>query len=238
MDQKRFSGKVGEEYELFKMVCPHYDELQEAIGYAIASRFKDSDNSEIKALEIGCGSGYTTSIVLDSDKRVNVTAIDNEPIMIDQARDVLKNYVSENKVSFREVDALSYLKSCSEDSYDIFFSAFSLHNFSQEYRSDLIREIYRVLKKGGLFVNGDKYAKDNLSDHEEDLKWQVAQFDLYDKIGKPELKKEWTQHYLEDEHPDILMREGEAIDEMGQIGFRDIKNIFRDHMESIIMATK
>ncbi len=32
MKSKRFSGKAGEEYEQFKLTCPHFDELENKIG--------------------------------------------------------------------------------------------------------------------------------------------------------------------------------------------------------------
>ena len=132
MKSKRFHGKIGEEYNLFKLVCPHYEELQEKLAEKIKSF---SNNKETKAIEIGFGSGYTTAIVLEKNPKIKIVAIDNEPTMIKQAEIVLKLFIDNKSVTLVESDALTYLKSLNKESFDILFSGLTLHNFKKEYRS-------------------------------------------------------------------------------------------------------
>ncbi|MEK6908851.1 MAG: class I SAM-dependent methyltransferase [Nanoarchaeota archaeon] len=231
---KRFHGKLGEEYELFKLACPHFDSIQRGLAKAIKTHYPTART----ALEVGFGSGYTTSFVLSQNPSMHVTAIDNEDIMVKQARHNLKDSIFDGKVDLVLADALPFLSRCPPRHFDVIYSAFTLHNFDSSYRARVLAEIYRVLGKEGLFVNGDKYAFSNPNMHRKSLEWQLKQFDVYDYMGRPDIKREWTSHYLEDNQPDVVMRENEAIHLMNGIGFKDIKRIFRRHMEAILFARK
>ncbi len=239
MEEKRFSGKIGEEYELFRLACPHFQELENTLGRIIREQFQDKSFEEIKVLEIGCGSGYTTLIILNSNNRTRIVAVDNESVMIEQAKEVLNEFVENNRVELIEGDALEFLKKQDSDSFEVFASGFTLHNFTKNYRGKVIKEIYRVLKPEGIFVNADKYALDDESKHKQSLNWQLQQFKReYSKINRPDLIKEWISHYLEDNKPEVIMKESESIKSMSKIGFRDIKIVFRKQMEAVLFAEK
>ena len=60
---------------------PHYDELEAKIGEIIARKFSGENISKIEVLEIGPGSGITTKVLLDCDKRVSIIAVDNSQKM-------------------------------------------------------------------------------------------------------------------------------------------------------------
>mgnify|MGYP001608297768 CR=1 FL=1 len=238
MEAKRFHGKLGEEYELFKLACSHFDDLQNTVGKTVKDYFKNKEKDEIKALEIGCGPGYTTEIILNSDKRTKVIAIDNESVMIEQAKIVLNNYIKD-RVKLIHADALEFLKKQNANYFDAFTSAFTLHNFHKDYRRKVLEEIYRVLKPQGIFVNGDKYVLDNESEHKKALQWQMQQFKTqYTKINRLDLIEEWTKHYKEDNKPNVIMKQGEAAKLMKVIGFKDVKIIFRKYTDAVLFAKK
>jgi len=239
MEDKRFHGKAGEEYNLFKLACPHFEELENTLGKIIKEQFQDKNNSEIKVLEIGCGPGFTTLIILDSDERTKIVAVDNEPVMIEQAKEILKESIDSKRVQLVEDDALEFLKKRSSDSFDVFASGFTLHNLPKDFREEIIKEVYRVLKPEGIFVNADKYAHDDESEHKQSLNWQLQQFkEKYSQINRPDLTEEWTNHYLEDEKPAVIMKESEAMKSMSKIGFKDIKIVLRKQMNAVLYAWK
>ncbi len=238
MNDKKFHGKLGEDYELFKLACPHFDDLQNTVGKTVKDYFKNKKESKIDVLEIGCGPGYTTEIILNSDKRTKVIAIDNESVMIEQAKIVLNNYIKD-RVKLIHADALEFLKKQNANYFDAFTSAFTLHNFHKDYRRKVLEEIYRVLKPEGIFVNGDKYAADDKRKHKAAFEWQMQEFKIqYTKINRLDLIEEWTKHYEEDNKPNLIMKEGEAIQLMKNIGFKDVKIIFRKHTDAVLSAKK
>ncbi|MBH41728.1 MAG: hypothetical protein CL685_03370 [Candidatus Magasanikbacteria bacterium] len=236
---KKFDGKIGEEYELFKLSCPHFDKLENTVGKIIKKEYKNKKNKTINVLEIGTGPGYTTLIILDSDNRTNVVSVDNESLMTKQAEKILSTFIINNRVKLVTEDGLKFLKKQSNESFDIFASGFTLHNFNKSYREKVIKEIYRILKPKGIFINADKYALDNKSEHIKSLNYQLQQFkDQYSKINRPDLTKEWTKHYLEDNEPEVIMKENDSIQFMKKVGFKDIKIVLRIQMEAVFFAKK
>jgi len=239
MEDKRFHGKAGEEYELFKLGCPHFEKLENTLGKIIKDRFRNTNLNEIRILEIGCGPGYTTLIILYSDKRTKIVAVDNEPVMIEQAKEILNKFIKQNRVELILGDALEFLKKQSPNSFDVFASGFTLHNFPNRFREQVLKEIYRVLKPEGIFVNADKYSLDDMLEHKKTLNWQLQQFKKkYSQINRQDLIEEWTNHYLEDDKPNTIMNQSESIKSMSKIGFKDTKIVFRKQMDAVLFARK
>ena len=226
---------AGDEFDLSGIAIPHREELQNNISTVIKEEFQSKSVDEIKVLEIGCGTGYTTSIILDADNRTRIVAVDNDEEMLEKAKEVLEN----KRVELIEEDALEFLKKQSSDSFDVCASAFTLHNFTSDYREKVLQEMYRVLRPGGIFVNADKYALDDESKHKEALSWQLQQFkDKFSEINRIDLIEKWTSHYVRDDQPEIIMKESESITSMSKIGFQEIKIVFRKKMEAVVKARK
>ncbi len=85
--------------------------------------------------------------------------------MQEQAKKHLSKWITEGKLTFSGDDALTALKKIAPDSVDIVASAYTLHNFLDSYRNEVIQEIFRILKPGGQFINGDRYGLDDISKH-------------------------------------------------------------------------
>jgi len=50
----------------------------------------------------------------------------------------------------------------------------SEHKFLDSYRAQVIAEIYRVLKLGGQFINGDRYGLDDILAHTQVIQKEVS----------------------------------------------------------------
>jgi len=238
-EKERFQGRLGEEYALFSLACPHFDTLQETIKKEITKKYESSEKEIIQVLEIGCGSGYTTKKILSADKRITVLAIDNEQVMLSQANELLYSYVENKKLKLIQGDALNYLRELPSQSMNAVVSAFTLHNFRKEYRNKVLTEIYRILTEEGLFINGDKYALDNKFKHKQNLEWQLKQFEKkFSEINRPDLISEWIKHYLEDDKSEVIMRESDSKKELTKIGFKNINLVYREKMEAVLIAIK
>lgn len=229
----RFSGKLGTEYELFTKAYPHYVDFQKAITKSV----KKGKEEYFTALEVGMGPGETTEIFANHFNKAKIICIDNETEMIKQAEINLKHFG--DRITINHSDALEFVKSLDSNSIDVFFSGFTLHNFDKSFRKEFISELFRVLKAGGQFVNGDKYALDNLKERHKAFNWSIQRYlGIYPPNDRDDLCYDWIVHMGEDENPKKLMIESESIKEMGSIGFKNIKITFREQMEAVLFAEK
>lgn len=218
-------------YYLLEKVYENYIETQEKLNVLI-NNYK-SQSKTIKILEIGCGTGITTNIILSSRDDIKVTAIDIDPNAIKQSHKNLNKW-SNDKLKLVLTDALEYLSGCDNNSFDIIVSAFTIHNFSQEYRNNIYETSYSVMKKKSLFINADKYVPDNEELQIKGLKYCISRYvDVLIKEGKRELLKEWIIHYIDDQSPDKIMRANEAKKNMYEYGFKEIKFIYKSAKENI-----
>jgi len=239
MKQKRFKSKIGQEYNLVILTIPYFEKFQAKIGQTIKNYFKNSPLKEIKILEIGCGPGNTTEIVLNADKRIKAVTIDNEPIMLKQAKKNLARYLTEKRVKVIKDDALNFISGLPDNSFTVFASGLTIHNFNKNYREKLLQEIYRILKPKGLFINADRYAFDDQKKFQQVLNWQIRQYKkVFSNLNKPDLLKEWMAHEEDDKKPEIIMKEKVAINQMKKIGFKNIKIIFRQKIHAVLVAFK
>ena len=231
----RFSNVLGEDYNLRPLSMPYHEKFQDTLKDSLSEFAKQhKDKLELRVLEAGCGTGLTTIRILEADPRIKVVAIDNEEKTINQAQQALEDY--KNRIDFKKGDILVELKNIKDDSIDAFASALTIHNFPNEYREKVFYEIARVLKTKGLFINADKYALYDSYSHSKSLQEQIDSFDVYDSIGRSDIKKAWTEHYIQDEKTKITEREQIKIIE--NLGFENIKVIFRESMEAVIKANK
>ena len=232
--EKRFSETIGEEYDLFKLSLPHLDDIEKCSVRKLVEYF--DENKTIKVLEIGFGTGITTKLLLDYEN-INLVGIDSEPKMLDHATEKIIG-IDNNRYELTTADALEYLNTQPDNSFDGVISVWVLHNIIKESRNIILNEIYRVLKPNGIFVNGDKIAVDDKAEHSRHLEWQIKQFDIYDTTNTPHLKQEWTKHYLEDEKPERILYENEYTNELSSIGFKNIMIENRHYMDAISSAIK
>lgn len=232
-EEFRFSGKLGTEYELFTKAHPHYIDFQKAITKAI----KKDKGAEFEALEIGTGPGETTEIFATNFIRAKIICVDNEIAMLKQAKRKLEKFGK--RISFIQSDALKYLRALESNSKEVFFSGFTLHNFDQKYRLECLRELFRILKRGGIFVNGDKYALNDVQERYKAFNWSIQRYlEFYPKSGRNDLCYDWIVHMGDDEKPNKIMVESESIEKMKEIGYKKIGITYRKHMEAVLFAEK
>jgi len=226
---------LGADYDLFMIAYPHFWTLQGKVAREVAR----ISGARVSVLEIGCGPGPTSAAVLEADPRMSLACVENERVMVDQATEYLSPYIQAGRVRLIHADALEYLKACDSSSFDALVSGWTLHNFLVEYRQDVHNEIYRILRPGGLFINGDKYACDDAAKHALSLEWSLNRFyEVYTPAGHIALRDGWIIHMIEDNQPGVIMYEGAATTDLKRVGFSEVRTVWREQMEAVIIAQK
>lgn len=233
-----FSGSIGKDYHLLKLICPLATKMSQLVGMAVADYAK-THSSTLQVVELGGGTGITTLSILHAHPEVHLCSIDIEPVMQNQAKLHLQDWEQQGKLSFICQDALSALRAMPTASVDLIASAYTLHNFLRDYRAAVIVEIWRVLKPGGQFINGDRYALDDISAHTRLIQAEVARyFDILIAEQKLDVLQQWIMHLFSDESENHVMREREALNLLGETGFAHIQLQHREEVNALVTAIK
>jgi tRNA (cmo5U34)-methyltransferase len=233
-----FSGIIGKDYQMLKLISPYAPEMSRLVGVEVEA-FCRTASQTVNVLELGGGTGITTLAILSANEQLQVLSIDYEAVMQDQAKQNLRQWHDAGRLRFVLADALLALRELESNSVDVLASAYTLHNFPAVYRQQVLVECFRVLKPGGRFVNGDRYALDDTLAHTRNTQNEVAgYFKVSTELNRLDLLEHWIIHLFNDESENCIMREGVARQQMLAAGFRDIQVKFRVDVNALLVADK
>jgi tRNA (cmo5U34)-methyltransferase len=239
--ERLFSGLIGTDYQMLDLICPAVAEMSRRAGDFVANApFPEAAHpGALHAFEIGCGTGRTTQELLRSRPDLILAAADNEPVMLSQARSNLATLIDQGRVRLIEADALSALRELAAGSQDLVASAYTIHNFLDGYRACVLAEIFRVLRRGGLFINADRYGLDDTIAHtrlvQEEVRGYIKRFS---ETGRFDLLEQWVVHVFSDESPDHIMRLSSSLETMRSIGFDPVEVRYRQGINTLLTAVK
>jgi ubiquinone/menaquinone biosynthesis C-methylase UbiE len=233
-----FSGVIGQDYDTLNLICPLATEMSRLVGIAVSGHAAKTTGN-LTVVELGGGTGITTLSLLTASDKLSILSIDNEPVMQEQAKKHLSKWITEGKLTFSGDDALTALKNIASDSVDIVASAYTLHNFLDSYRKEVVQQIFRILNPGGQFINGDRYGLDNISKHTHTIQQEVSgYFKVLTKTNKLDVLEHWIVHLFNDESENHVMRETAALNQLRDTGFSDIKLAHRREVNALVTAVK
>ena len=233
-----FSGVIGQDYELLNLICPLATQMSQLVGLAAAD-YAVQATENVNVVELGGGTGITTLALLSASDKFNILSIDNEPVMQKQAKQHLDEWVKQERLAFCGDDALTALKNIATSSVEIVATAYTLHNFLNIYRKEVIQEIYRILKPGGQFINGDRYALDDLDKQIRLIQNEVSgYFKVLPQLDKLDVMEHWIVHLFSDESENHIMREAVALADLSAAGFSQINLTNRREVNALVTAIK
>lgn len=131
-----------------------------------------------KILDLCCGGGQTTRFLVDLSE--NVTGLDISPVALARAA--------------QAVPQAKYIEGLAEDiplddhQFDLVHTSVALHEMTPEQLEQILKEVYRVLKSGGVFALIDLHKPTNwlflpplaifMGLFETETAWQLLQTDL------------------------------------------------------------
>ncbi|HAA25765.1 MAG TPA: class I SAM-dependent methyltransferase [Ruminiclostridium sp.] len=123
-----------------------YDEIAECIP---------KNRTNIKLLDLGCGTGLELERIFRIYPLAVVTGVDLSSKMLDILKAKYKDKMSQLKLICQSYFDIDY----GNGVYDVVLSTYSLHHFSRELKLSLYRKIYSSLKEDGIYIEGDYTAK-------------------------------------------------------------------------------
>jgi ubiquinone/menaquinone biosynthesis C-methylase UbiE len=232
-----FSSIIGQDYDILQLICPSATLMSRLVGNTVSAC--PNTTEPLHVVELGGGTGITTLALLTAKDNVQVLSIDNEPVMQEQAKQRLQQWVADGRLTFCADDALTALQQLADDSVDIIASAYTLHNFLNRYREQVIQEIFRVLKPKGQFINGDRYGLNDIRLHTQAVQEEVRHyFKVLTPLKRGDLLEQWIVHLFNDESEDHVMREAVAVQQLHDSGFLDVKVSHRHAVNALVTAVK
>ena len=153
------------------------DQYVPALGYAPLTRFYDivvglttrentfksaliaqasiKPGSEI--LDVACGTGTLALLLKTRHRDANVTGIDGDQTILNIAR----TKIDKAQISINLDQGLSYELPYTDDQFDIVMSSLFFHHLSRDLKDRTAKEMYRVLKPGGMIHIADWGKPDN-----------------------------------------------------------------------------
>jgi len=104
-----------------------------------------------QVLDLCCGSGQTTAILVNMFD--NVTGLDISPVALARAKILVPqaNYL----------EGLAQKIPCNDHQFDLVHTSVALHEMTQPELTEIFREVFRVLKPGGIFTFIDLHQPHN-----------------------------------------------------------------------------
>jgi len=116
-----------------------------------------ADRSVISALDVGCGAGHTSAAVAPYAERV--TAVDITAGMLQQTEALCaERGITNVQVQVGDVLELPF----EQEYFDAIVTRYSAHHWANPEQA--VRECWRVLKPGGIFILSDVIGLENYAD--------------------------------------------------------------------------
>ncbi len=235
-----FTGPIGQEYDMLRLICPNAAMLARKLGdYVGAWKGAELRTNGLRGFEIGCGTGVSTLALLSGRQDLRLLAIDSSAKMLEQAQSNLAKWESAGRVEFLEADALDTLKTRVPASFDLVASNYAIHNFRNDYRNEVIEQAFRALKPGGLFLTGDRFAIDDVEAHLRLTQSEVRHwFKTFAAMNRYDLLEDWIVHLFSDESPNHIMYFSPTLARMRAVGFEPVRVEFREGVDTLVAAFK
>lgn len=131
-----------------------------------------------KVLDLCCGSGQATQVLVQYSQ--DVTGLDASPLSLKRAR--------QNVPQAQYVEAFAEEMPFPSHLFDLVHTSVAMHEMAPQQLQQILREVYRVLKPGGIFTMVDFHRPTNpifwpgvsvfLWLFETETAWQLLQTDL------------------------------------------------------------
>ncbi len=178
-----------------KMHVNMWDSLQEQINLLVSDLLKEKINlsEKLTLLDIGCGTGLSTQILLNSElgSKINeITLLDTSPNMLKYAEEKAKKWNKKYTVLNADVFSL-------KQKYDVIMICSVLHHIPD--LEVFLKQVDSILESGGMLIhlqdpNAESLHNPNYNKRKQEFEKEAAAVPAKNKI-KDLLPKEW-KHFI------------------------------------------
>lgn len=192
--------------ELIPRLIPNYHEQHRIITGLLEAVF--DREAVLKAIDLGCGTGVLSYILLKNFTNSTVVAYDLAENMLKVCKSNLAGYG--DRLTLKQSD---FGDGHIGEGYDIILSGLSIHHLDTEGKMRLYDRIYKALKPGGVFINREIVlgATAYLTEQYHQLWCEFIR-------GNGEDEQKWFSQYLDEDIPASVE---DQLDWLKHAGFED-----------------
>ena len=151
---------TGEAWKSEALVRTYLDSIRSAIPLAreqidVMLRLIGARGEAVASFaDLGCGNGTLSLALLERYPEASATLVDFSEPMIEEARQLLGGYPSSCRFVAADLSDGGWVHLLGDQArFDVVVSGYAIHHLADERKRELYREIFDLLKPGGLFVN-------------------------------------------------------------------------------------
>lgn len=197
-----------------------------------------SNKSDLRFLDVGCGDGILTKMMLEHAPGNEFHLLDGSRTMMEMAKESIKN----DETVFHNDTFEHFFNNCSnENYYDFIYSSMAIHHVEHHKKSELYSKIFTLLKHGGLFLNLDVVLP--VSNKTENIQFKMWVDYINDFLKTTQRTDEIGIH---DNLPRIYKEKGEnkpssltsQLKILNEIGFKDVECYYKYSIFVLIAGVK
>lgn len=191
--------------DLILRLIPNYDEQHEVINRLLP--FPSA--TKLTALDLGCGTGILSFLILKKFTEATVVAYDLAENMLKVCQSNLEKY--KERLILKQGD---FGSDEIGQGYDIILSGLSIHHLNNAGKKVLYKRLYESLNPGGIFINREIVLGEtpNLTERYHQI-WR----DYIRSNGEDD--EMWFNKYIEEDIPASV---GDQLDWLKEAGFVDV----------------
>jgi tRNA (cmo5U34)-methyltransferase len=185
-------------------------------------------SASIKILDLGAGTGLFSKHVLEKYPKASFVLYDLAEKMLGVARERFGN----NPQQFKYILG-DYRKIQGKDEYDLVISSLSIHHLEDKEKFELFGSIYKLLRKGGIFINIDQIRGD--THYLGDLYWNH----WLEQVRRAGFTEERIQESINRRIP--YDRDALLVDQLQWLksnGFKNVDCIYKNFFVGVFLAIK
>lgn len=177
-------------------------------------------------LDLGCGNGILGKAIARQYPQTAGTFVDISETMLQAARDGFGTDSDRHQFILEDFGSPDWMQAVKERSpFDVIVSGFAIHHQPDKRKQEIYREIYQLLKPGGLFLNLEHVASVSpLGEKAFDRLFVDSLYIFHQRQGSQESREEIDRQYYNraDKTANILTRVENQCQWLRDIGFVEV----------------